>query len=408
MSQPESPTLPLPVPLRAEEEGTFTHYSVVTRLPDIGRRILAENRFLPPVAEELQDFFRSIPYGLISPLDDSGAPDAGDWRRYVAPYLGDNWLQVPWFFAEAYFYRRVLAITGYFQEGSGQGVDPYRYQKQQGLETTRQAIRALAGKLLGWLQVPGLDRHVLTRLLTLALWGNQSDLSLWPADVEDRSTQVDADRRPERLLVDEVDAVVEHIAGLEGHPARLDFIADNAGFELVCDLALTDYLLGSGAAASVWVHVKSHPTFVSDAMAGDVRDTVAFLAGDGDPAPRTLGARLADHLDAGRLVLADNFFWTSPLAAWEMPPALREHLAGSALVISKGDANYRRLLGDRHWPHTTPFADVVGYFPAPLVALRTCKSEVGVGLPPGRAEQAAAQDPDWLVNGQWGMIQFRA
>jgi hypothetical protein len=58
-----------------------------------------------------------------------------------------------------------------------------------------------------------------------------------------------------------------------------------------------------------------------------------------------------------------------------------------ALLITsrqvKGDANYRRLIGDALWPHDTPFAHVLSYFAAPLLALRTLKSEVCVGLAPG-------------------------
>jgi damage-control phosphatase, subfamily III len=50
---------------------------------------------------------------------------------------------------------------------------------------------------------------------------------------------------------------------------------------------------------------------------------------------------------------------------------------------------------------------VVADFPAPLVALRTLKAEVVVGLPPGVAERERAADPLWLVNGRRGVIQAR-
>lgn len=47
------------------------------------------------------------------------------------------------------------------------------------------------------------------------------------------------------------------------------------------------------------------------------------------------------------------------------------------MVFLKGDANYRRLIGDRLWSTDTPFLDVAGYFPARLCALRTLKAELG-------------------------------
>ena len=67
-----------------------------------------------------------------------------------------------------------------------------------------------------------------------------------------------------------------------------------------------------------------------------------------------------------------------------MPQRLRDDLQGkssisstpSSMVFVKGDANYRRLLGDRKWATDTPFQDVVSYFPVPICALRTLKAEV--------------------------------
>ena len=79
-----------------------------------------------------------------------------------------------------------------------------------------------------------------------------------------------------------------------------------------------------------------------------------------------------------------------------------------ALVITKGDANYRRLLGDRHWAHDTDFAELMGYWPCALAALRTCKSGVLVGTAPDAEAAAAAAHPDkWLTAGLYGMVQFR-
>jgi hypothetical protein len=198
--------------------------------------------------------------------------------------------------------------------------------------------------------------------------------------------------------------VVNKLAGLS--EARIDVIADNAGFELVADLCLVDYLLATASAAVIRLHLKPHPTYVSDAMRDDVLHTIARLRQDDDSEVRTVAARLASYIDAGRLQLHDHFFWTSPLAFWAMPGELVKDLQKATLVFVKGDANYRRLLGDRHWPFTTPFEDIVCYFPAPLVALRTLKSEVAAGLQSGQAAEIAGRDPDWLVDGEWGVIQF--
>lgn len=91
---------------------------------------------------------------------------------------------------------------------------------------------------------------------------------------------------------------------------------------------------------------------------------------------------------------------------WDAPVDLANDLQAAHLVISKGDANYRRLLGDRHWVFDDSFADIVAYFPAPLLALRTLKSEIVAGLPPDQIAAMPQRDPDWLINGRWGLIQF--
>lgn len=105
-------------------------------------------------------------------------------------------------------------------------------------------------------------------------------------------------------------------------------------------------------------------------------------------------------------MLSEDYFWTSPLAFWEIPNSLKNELANASLIVVKGDANYRRLLDDRHWDFTTNIADIVCYLPAPMVALRTLKSEVVVGLKSQVIEEVAKSDPAWLTNGQWGVVQL--
>ena len=91
---------------------------------------------------------------------------------------------------------------------------------------------------------------------------------------------------------------------------------------------------------------------------------------------------------------------------WDLPQDLTAEFSQSRLLISKGDANYRRILGDREWDFTVPFHQAVDYLPVPLVALRTLKAELAVGLELEQIQEVYNQDRDWLVDGRWGVVHF--
>lgn len=401
MTLMQFPKLPLPPPLMGAEMGSFAYFTVIERLPALARRIIAENNFPSLIAENLEKLAQEIPEQPIRTLAETEAPDLAAWVNYVKPYLGKNWLDVPWYFAEAYFYRRILEATQYFQPGKWRGVDPYSFQKHLGLEMAKNSIQVLSTQV-NKLQVKW-DKKDLEYLLYLALWGNRVDLSLWPADEGDRSS-INVEQEITRILANDAQAVTEIWASSRN--LKIDFIIDNAGFELFCDLCLADFLLSSQIADLVRFHLKAHPTFVSDAMRADVDKMLKVLAANQKEEVRALAYRWQEYIHKNRWQLYEDFFWTSPLAFWEMPQQLRLLLAEANWIIIKGDANYRRLLGDRHWEFTTPFADIVSYFPAPLVALRTLKSEVAAGLQYLKIEKVSRQDSNWLTNGKWGVIQM--
>ena len=178
--------------------------------------------------------------------------------------------------------------------------------------------------------------------------------------------------------------------------------------EVLFDLALAEFLLVRGHVGTIVFHLKDRPFFVSDAMPADVHQVVDHLQVAPDCPSRELGARLSSHLLDATLLLTEDSFWASGHMYRELPPRIGSELAKSDLVVLKGDVNYRRLLDDRHWPHTTPIERCAGYFPAPFLLLRTLKGEIMVGLAPGQAEDLSSEDPAWLTNGKRGIVQLVA
>ncbi|HIK07168.1 MAG TPA: protein-glutamate O-methyltransferase family protein [Trichormus sp. M33_DOE_039] len=401
------PKLPLPPSLVGSEIGSFTEFTITQRMPAIARRVIIENNFSPEINTRLESLAQELLTGhLPSLIDDDGA-DVSDWSIYLESYKGQRWLDVPWFLAETYFYRLILEHTNYFRSETGQSIDPFQLQKFQGLETSIDSTVLLCNQVNQWLDDAQTNHKTtqtaVTALLYFSLWGNRVDLSLWSAFAEDRS-RFDIQSQLAHILVNDASQASELLINSSG--SRVDCVVDNAGFELICDLCLVDFLLSSNLVNQVYLHLKPHPTFVSDAMIKDVHETINFLAATNYEQVKSLAHRLQQHIALGNLVLSEDYFWTSPLAFWDIPHALKSELAQTNLIIVKGDANYRRLLGDRHWNFTTKIADIVCYLPAPMVALRTLKSEVAVGLKSEIIKEVAKSDPSWLTNGQWGVIQL--
>jgi len=187
----------------------------------------------------------------------------------------------------------------------------------------------------------------------------------------------------------------------------------------------------------VLFHPKTIPWFVSDVLPKDFVDTISALL---DPQSffeieppnfasihdlKTVAARWKQYIDNGTFELstskelelgqpnAEADFWTSPWSFHELPshdPHLLHCLQGAELVIFKGDLNYRKLTADLRWPNETEFEAALGPLAGKLslLALRTCKADVIVGLKPGKAEELEQNDPRWKVSGQYAVIGFSA
>lgn len=109
--------------------------------------------------------------------------------------------------------------------------------------------------------------------------------------------------------------------------------------------------------------------------------------------------------------LAKGDFWTEGMgydAIGAVTPELLKELQSSSLVIFKGDLNYRKLTADLQWPATTPFKQALGDLAGQidLLALRTCKADVVVGLAPGVEERVQQEDAKWRVNGKYAVVEW--
>ncbi|MFJ8622297.1 damage-control phosphatase ARMT1 family protein [Kitasatospora sp. NPDC093550] len=386
--------------IRSDVPGSFAWGVFHERHPELVRRVLAALPYGPAERDAVERLLVESTVGVLEPLgadarNEQAAQDAEQWLAWGEGLWGRPWGEAPFLWAESYFYRRLLEATGYFRPGAWQGVDPFAPFKAA--ELAGAAVDeelAVLGELDGLPPARQADA-----LLSSALWGNRADLSFGMTAEPGGPAASDLVADDRALLW----AVLERAAG-----GRVCVVADNAGRELLPDLVLIDHLLARGLAAQVVLYVKPQPYFVSDATMADVLAALVRLRSAPSPAAAAVGERLWRAMGDGALVVRTHPFFCAPLPFHELPADLRAEFAGAALTVVKGDLNYRRLVGDRLWPPTTPFTEVTGHFPTAVAALRTLKSDVVVGADAATLARLDGTGAPWRTSGRHAVVQVDA
>ncbi len=417
MSRPHLP-LPridlatLPPLISTNEPHSFAKFTMEGRDTRILQELEDAPYFSPDIKRGFKKLRAEILDGVIEPLRED-TPDADFWRAISKPHIGRSWLDVPWYWAETFFYRRILEIVRYFHLGAWHERDPFAAQKDAELKADAAPARVRALLLTPDPSPQNFSQKILgrgemfERMLYAALWGNRVDLSYNVEEKFGRAARLEDERA--NLLVDDAARVWEFISA---RPLKhLIYVCDNAGTELALDLALMDYLLADGATTrdrpyvdKIVMHLKPQPFYVSDAMPQDVERTLdAFEKANEET--RGIAKRLRAQLKAKRLELRVHWFYPTPLHYFEMPDDLFEMFRAADFAIIKGDANYRRVVGDAHWKPTIAFEHCTRYFPTSFVCLRTLKSDVIAGLKAEQVEELNHADREWRVNGKRGVVQ---
>lgn len=424
----------LPPPMRSNIEGTWAYDTMSRRvITDIMRRIIEDNESelvkpTSPLRSEcfllLNDLKSSLECGrtgFLRGLSDNG-PDVTEWDRILStlPEEERNWLDAPWVITEFYLYRRIVEAFRFFDTG----YDMFVKQKVQGLVEATSAIDEIATKLptiLGDAKAA----DALAIAIQTSLWGNKMDLSLWPAGISKAvkagSAEVDLPGQisfgstlvagKKFILDDRTSSVVTLLEGLRAEKVtnsdiKVGIVIDNAGYELFSDMLLGHFLLELNVASTVVFYTKGHPTFISDATTEDASETIGFLSSSPFVPTSDLGKQFASHVSEGKFVFDSDLFWCQPTAFWDMPESIQEKVEECRLVFVKGDANYRRLLGEREWPLDTTASEILSYWPVPVCALRTFKAEIGCGISLSQVRETQNADPSWMVSGRWGVVQL--
>jgi hypothetical protein len=330
---------------------------------------------------------------------------------------------VAWFFAETYAFRLILSATRYFETG----IDPFGAIKRRELDSGSPFLPVMrffgAGPGQGLLfqaaeagatasttprRDPGEDeRAILEEALHLSMWSNRADISFVAGGALDHSRG-----RRELLLADYGGAAAERLAQAAG---PIHIILDNSGAELAGDLvfALTLNIL---TGASVVLHPKFYPTYVSDTIVDDIYRFLAAASAHPEAAVRRFAHAASDAINNGTFTLAPDPYWCETRFLHELPPRLVTPFEHAAMVVVKGDFNYRRAMRDRIWPAGTEPAHAMGLADAsgeparltsvPWLFLRTMKSDCLVGIDGKTMDDLDRDVPGWRTDGRRGVIQL--
>lgn len=362
-----------PASFTCDEEGSFALLTFRSRLPSILDRVMDDWKGCKDAETSLENL-KALREELVN---DGETRLLTRLEGTVA--VGKKWSSLPFLHVEIYFYEALLEAFGFHNEASPMyGLDCFAMQKREARLACLSAMESLLKRK---------EQETTRGALLSSYFGNKTDLSLHSLS----EAKVHHSGPEDLILVNDLDALVSHIHSLP-QDARIDIIVDNYCFELFCDLLLVKHLLTGRHCGSVHIHCKARPIFVSDATRSNVEELLEYVCLREDP----------------RIVVHDDVYWNS---AWEwfegMPDTLCNEFRASSLTLVKGDANYRKLVGERHYAMDTPFAKLVDYFPCPVVgALRGLKCELVVGVPLGVCEAHRNLNRNWNVDGSRGVIQF--
>lgn len=404
-------------------------YQSVNALPDSEAEKIAEGKkIIEAVAKLKYDETHDRP---LEPLREDGGKDIISYNEELSTLTQPSWFNVPWLFSECYLYRRMRIL--FTQSSCWKSYDPFFRSKDSTFKSSGKAVEELAVRYQKL--VDDFERHsygetdeaskklLFIEMSQISLWGNATDLSLLTSlSYEDlqRLQGAEAIKASQKnILANDIDQVWDIVKDLK--KGRVDIVLDNAGFELFADLVFATYMLETQHCETIVLHPKDFAWFVSDVTPRDVAHLFASMSNP-DYFPdlkerEALGfmtERWMQHYIEGRIIIRPNAFWTTAHPFTRLPTLaglLLEGLQESDLVIFKGDLNYRKLVGDAQWASTTPFETAIGDFAhkdVRILALRTCKADVCLGLPEGTEERlnAAHGKLAWRTNGKFAVVSF--
>ncbi|KAJ6637382.1 Damage-control phosphatase ARMT1 [Pseudolycoriella hygida] len=422
---------PINVALSGRYKKSFGYYTIRERLPVILTQIQdylsKEKDTIANGNEQTKNDIKTIQAKLsklkyelqtdkVMDKFDGVDTDRLQWNEFLSTLNDDNnsYFKTTWLFAECYMYRK---LKSFFEDSQTlKDFDYFRHQKTKALTSSFSSM-SLVIKHVDDFQSKEIKtqeqlEEFFTRLLKLNLWGNRCDLSISAGrevkQIGNPFLQIDS--LNSFVLVDRCKDIWNCVSAGRNNKT-IDFILDNAGYELFTDLVLARFLLDNQFTTKIRFHIKAIPWFISDVNVFDFNWTIKTMSEYEDVHLSSFGGKLQEYSNCGKIeLLKDEYFWTGPYEFYRMKEIdanLYDALSTADLLIFKGDLNYRKLLGDFNWPFDSTFETVLrGFRPTNLCALRTVKADIVCEVDISLTNELSKNDPMWMETGQYGVINF--
>ncbi|UJR27373.1 hypothetical protein I4U23_008663 [Adineta vaga] len=290
-----------PPSLSAKDEKSYAYETIKDRLPLIVTRIVdflarhrgnitkqygdeAENECKACIGamDKLRyEIARDKPIFLLS---DNHTDDISIWNECLQKEMDQgkviSWFQSSWLLVECYMYRKIA--EAFYLTKHLQHIDPFFELKQNNFYLSAKAIDVVLSQLnadieqnLDVVNNKSIIEQQFYNYMEISLWGNQCDLSLSAG--ADSSQKHDPFHQiielKSHILINHQTSVFNYLYDLQAYLMNLDvcidFVLDNAGFELITDLALADFLISKRLCSRIILYLKCFPWFVSDATKND-------------------------------------------------------------------------------------------------------------------------------------------
>uniref|UniRef100_A0A1A9UXH6 Sugar phosphate phosphatase n=1 Tax=Glossina austeni TaxID=7395 RepID=A0A1A9UXH6_GLOAU len=330
-------------------------------------------------------------------------PDKKLWNEFIdaLPKKLNSFFRSCWLYAECYIYRKV---SSFFEASpSLKSFDYFEKQKQILQSNTMIEIARSCRRT-------DKDKEVFHRYTKLDLWSNLCDHS-FIKQFEGNLLDV-LDQWDNNILVNNTRGIWNCLQKADhSKPVIVDFVCNDADFELYADFVLAEYLIEKQLASKVRLHVKPIPWCTYDATLQDVQNLLQAMRSSSQGVISEQGRKWKQYFDEEKFVIAPvDYFWVSAYEYFKMREInleLYKYLSQAHLVIFKGNLHYRKLLGDYCWDPTDNFLTCIrGFQPTNICTLRTIKSDLVCGLQQGQTDDLRRRNHKWMTTGEYGLIQF--